>query len=158
MYLLNEPTQDLPLQSIRPSLPGSSCLIFLLLSIRHNWKSSRETETYIFTHTTVRGSEWATHKHKPALPAVDDDGRLQPVAEAACLWIFRFFLSGERCAQRGRRTCRPAADRKDRTADHFLFPPGRGGRGHLAPHVVSGGREIFSCAIFELPCGYFSRL
>ena len=71
---------------------------------------------------------------------------------------FDFFLSGERCAQRGRRTCRPAADRKDRTADHFLFHPGRGGRGHLAPHVVSGGREIFSCAIFELPCGYFSRL
>ena len=126
--------------------------------------SHPEKRRHIYSHTAVRGSEWATHKHKPALPAVDDDGRLQPVAEAACTWpanvfgSFDFFLSGERCAQRGRRTCRPAADSKDRTADHFLFPPGRGGRGHLAPHVVSGGREIFSCAIFELPCGYFSRL
>ena len=106
MYLLNEPTQDLPLQSIRPSLPGSSCLIFLLLSIRHNWKSSRETETYIYSHTAVRGSEWATHKHKPALPAVDDDGRLQPVAEATRAWPAKcldlsIFFSAERGARKG---------------------------------------------------------
>ena len=166
MYLLNEPTQDLPLQSIRPSLPGSSCLIFLLLSILDTTQLEviqRNGDIYIHTLPYVEASGLPTSTNLLYLRWMTTaaSSLLQrPRVHGPQMFFgsFDFFLSGGRCAQRGRRTCRPAADRKDRTADHFLFHPGRGGRGHLAPHVVSGGREIFSCAIFELPCGYFSRL
>ena len=47
-----------------------------------------------------------------------------------------FFLGGRRCAQRGRRAWRPAADSKRRCWCHFLFNRARGAWGSIAPLLV----------------------